>query len=134
MKRQKLVMSFQSFMGEVVKWDVVSFFLVSYWWMHHSRLWNATHHVTFSVMFLNSLFLLSLSFYPISYAFQEEYSLDWRATSLYQGIMLTTSVAFTFVRFNENPVYHSISILSWFLNALFRYDSAQHICFSFLFC
>eukprot|EP00056_Hartaetosiga_gracilis_P011388 m.171406 g.171406 ORF g.171406 m.171406 type:complete len:488 (-) comp13498_c2_seq2:2231-3694(-) len=129
MKRQKLVMSFQSFMGEVVKWDVVSFFLVSYWWMHHSRLWNATHHVTFSVMFLNSLFLLSLSFYPISYAFQEEYSLDWRATSLYQGIMLTTSVAFTFVRLMTKPgTFTSVKeSLAW---KLIWYEDLVH-CFSF---
>ncbi|EGD82621.1 hypothetical protein PTSG_03276 [Salpingoeca rosetta] len=89
--------------GKQIAWFVASFNMVAYWWGYHSALMRQVEHVTFWTMLCNLLFLLSLSFYPISYVFAQDYILNWRATSLFMSILVSTALAFALLRMLSRP-------------------------------
>ncbi|NUO82850.1 DUF1211 domain-containing protein [candidate division KSB1 bacterium] len=77
---------------------VMSFAMVSIFWVNHHRLFNLLKHVDNGLLWLNCLFLLLLSFIPFPTALLGEYHREPLAVVVFGATMTLASLVFAWMR------------------------------------
>jgi uncharacterized membrane protein len=78
---------------------VMSFFVISIYWVAHSHLFYLIKRVDRGLMWLNGLFLMCLSFIPFPTAVLGEYPQERASAVLFGLAMMMTGVSFCLLRF-----------------------------------
>lgn len=92
-----LAHSLMELLPEFLSW-VVSFVMVCIYWVNHHRLFGAVKYSDSGLMWLNGLFLLTLSFQPFPSALLGAYPGNPLAASFFGAWMCLTGLAFLFLR------------------------------------
>lgn len=78
---------------------VLSFILISMFWIAHHSLFHSLKHSTTPLLWLNNLFLLFLAFIPFPTQVLGSYPDLETATLFFGGAMMLTSLSFTLMRY-----------------------------------
>jgi uncharacterized membrane protein len=71
---------------EFLSW-LISFIIVCKFWLNHHHLLTFVRHVTYGMIWLNSIFLMGQSFIPFPTALMGEYPMNALAVSLFGAVM-----------------------------------------------
>ncbi len=77
---------------------VMSFAIVSIFWVNHHRFFNLLKHVDNGLLWLNCLFLMLLSFIPFPSALMGEYHREPVAVIVFGAVMALASLVFAWMR------------------------------------
>ncbi|MDL1878234.1 DUF1211 domain-containing protein, partial [Cytophagia bacterium CHB2] len=77
---------------------VMSFVIVAIFWVNHHRFFNLLKHADNGLLWLNSLFLMLLSFIPFPTALLGEYHRTPLAVMFFGFVMTLASVVFAWMR------------------------------------
>src|SRR5206468_10299931 len=73
---------------------LISFIIVCKFWLNHHHLLMFARHVTYGMIWLNSLFLMGQSFIPFPTALMGEYPMNALAVSLFGIVMAVNTLLF----------------------------------------
>jgi len=73
---------------------LISFIIVCKFWLNHHHLLMFARHVTYGMIWLNSIFLMGQSFIPFPTALMGEYPMNALAVSLFGAVMAINTLLF----------------------------------------